>query len=192
MIDDMKFSTNLYNYIRIFKNSFPTELCDKIINEYSKTDLWTDQRSSDDTDHSYRRVKGIDISIDSIKTTDERKHIDEDIFLNLNSIINQYMIKFPLFKIGSDTGYTLLQYNVGDFYKLHIDQISKSENTRLISCIICLTDEYTGGEIAFLNKKKIFKLKKGDVLLFPSNFMFPHEVFPILTGTRYSIVTWFR
>ena len=187
----MKYSNNLYNYIRVFKNSFSTELCDKIINEYSKTDLWKDQHASGDIDHSHRRVKGINISIEC-KTRDELKQIDENIFLNLTSILKQYMIKFPLLHIESDNGYILLKYNVGDFYKLHIDQISKGEQQRLISCIICLNDDYTGGEISFFNKQKTFTLKKGDVLLFPSNFMFPHEVFPILTGTRYSIVTWFK
>lgn len=191
MNDDMKFSNNLYNYIRVFKNGFSRELCDKIINEYSNSDLWKDQLASGDIDHSHRHVKGINISIDG-KTTDERKQLDDNIFLNLTSILKQYVIKFPLLHIESDTGYVLLKYNVDDFYKLHIDQISKGEQTRLISCIICLNDDYTGGEISFFNKQKTFTLKKGDVLLFPSNFMFPHEVFPILTGTRYSIITWFK
>jgi alkylated DNA repair dioxygenase AlkB len=191
MTDDMKFSNNLYNYIRVFKNSFSKELCDKIINEYSNTDLWREQHAYGDVDHSVRRVKGINISIDG-KTTDERKQIDQDIFLNLNSILKQYVMKFPLLHIDSDTGYVLLQYNVGDYYKLHIDQIPKGEQPRLISCIICLNDDYTGGEISFFNKQKTFTLKKGDVLLFPSNFIFPHEVCPILTGTRYSIITWLK
>jgi hypothetical protein len=191
MNDDMKFSNNLYNYIRVFKNGFSKELCDKIINEYSNSDLWKDQLASGDIDHSHRRVKGINISIDG-KTTDDGKKLDDNIFINLTSILKQYVIKFPFLHIESDTGYVLLKYNVDDFYKLHIDQISKGEQTRLISCIICLNDDYTGGEISFFNKQKTFTLKKGDVLLFPSNFMFPHEVFPILTGTRYSIITWFK
>ena len=33
-------------------------------------------------------------------------------------------------------------------------------------------------------------LKKGDILIFPSVFLFPHEVKPITSGTRYSFVTW--
>ena len=93
-------------------------------------------------------------------------------------------------KLDSDEGYLLLKYDVGDFYKIHADY-SPENKPRIISCIVCLNDEYTGGEISFLNKKKIFNLNKGDVLLFPSNFMFPHEVSPILSGTSYSIATWF-
>ena len=36
-----------------------------------------------------------------------------------------------------------------------------------------------------------YKLEKGDALMFPSNFMYPHEVMPVTKGTRYSIITWF-
>ena len=35
------------------------------------------------------------------------------------------------------------------------------------------------------------ELKTGDLVMFPSNFMYPHSVQPILSGTRYSIVCWF-
>ena len=35
-----------------------------------------------------------------------------------------------------------------------------------------------------------YETKKGSAIIFPSNFMFPHEVNRIEKGTRYSIVTW--
>ena len=35
------------------------------------------------------------------------------------------------------------------------------------------------------------KLKKADAIMFPSNFMYPHEIMPVTQGTRYSIITWF-
>ena len=35
-------------------------------------------------------------------------------------------------------------------------------------------------------------LNKGDVIIFPSNFMYPHTVKPITSGKRYVVVTWFR
>ena len=45
-----------------------------------------------------------------------------------------------------------------------------------------------GGE--FVVADISYSTKKGSVILFPSNFMFPHEVRKIWEGTRYSIVTW--
>ena len=39
------------------------------------------------------------------------------------------------------------------------------------------------------NEEKI-KLKRGDILMFPSNFMYPHEVKEVTKGIRYSFVGW--
>ena len=39
-----------------------------------------------------------------------------------------------------------------------------------------------------LGKKIDFK--KGDVLVFPSSFMFPHKVNLVKKGTRYSAISW--
>jgi predicted 2-oxoglutarate/Fe(II)-dependent dioxygenase YbiX len=42
-----------------------------------------------------------------------------------------------------------------------------------------------------LYKQLKYNLKKGSVLMFPSNFMYPHEILEVTKGTRYSIITWF-
>ena len=42
----------------------------------------------------------------------------------------------------------------------------------------------------FIAEKKKIRLKTGDILLFPSNFMYPHEVKEVTKGVRYSFVRW--
>ena len=37
---------------------------------------------------------------------------------------------------------------------------------------------------------KVIPLKQGELLIFPSNFMFPHKVEPVTKGTRYSYISW--
>ena len=32
--------------------------------------------------------------------------------------------------------------------------------------------------------------KKGDLLIFPSNFLYPHRIAPVTKGARYSYVSW--
>ena len=34
------------------------------------------------------------------------------------------------------------------------------------------------------------KLKKGDMLIFPANFLYPHQVNAVKKGTRYSWISW--
>ena len=44
-------------------------------------------------------------------------------------------------------------------------------------------------EKCFVDKKRC-KLKKGSIVFFPSNFMYPHSIEPIKKGIRHSIVAW--
>ena len=53
---------------------------------------------------------------------------------------------------------------------------------------IFLNDNYEGGE--FMIRGKEVKLIRGDILIFPSNFIYPHEVKDITKGIRYSFVSW--
>ena len=59
----------------------------------------------------------------------------------------------------------------------------------ILSIIGILNDDYEGGEFIMFGDKKI-NTKKGDLLIFPSNFLYPHEVTPVTRGVRYSYVSW--
>jgi len=84
-------------------------------------------------------------------------------------------------------------------YERHSDRRNESSGSasRYMSVIINLNSNYEGGEFIFFNpttrKEDVIreeKLKEGSVLMFPSNFLFPHSVKPITKGTRYSLVCW--
>ena len=61
---------------------------------------------------------------------------------------------------------------------------------RALSCSIQLSDDFEGGEMALWDRDYVIKIPKGSALVFPSNFMYPHEVLEITKGTRHVIVTW--
>ena len=108
--------------------------------------------------------------------------------------LQEYMNIFSYLQQLHIQGINLLKYEVGHFYKTHVD--SWHTVNRQISFIINLNDDYEGGSIIFSHPTgrhahKIIDLKTGDLIIFPSNFMYPHEVRPITKGTRYSIVSWY-
>ena len=41
-----------------------------------------------------------------------------------------------------------------------------------------------------IKRGKQLNKDKGSAVVFPSNFMFPHEVEKVTSGVRYSIMTW--
>ena len=76
--------------------------------------------------------------------------------------------------------------------KEHIDNIHHSHGQKQgyphLTSLIFLNDDYEGGE--FIVTDKEYKTSKGSAIVFPSNFMFPHEVKEVTKGERWSIITW--
>lgn len=62
---------------------------------------------------------------------------------------------------------------------------------RVLSMSIGLNDDYEGGEFKFWDDGEPFRLPAGCALMFPPNFMYPHQVLPVASGVRYSMITWF-
>jgi predicted 2-oxoglutarate/Fe(II)-dependent dioxygenase YbiX len=93
--------------------------------------------------------------------------------------IGEYMFHEP---------YQALKYRPGEFYKAHYD--GGTESGRSISAVVYLNDDYEGGEIEFPNFKIKLKPEKGMLILFPSNYAYRHIAHPVLSGTKYSLVTW--
>ena len=100
-----------------------------------------------------------------------------------------------------------IQYNLVEgwnivSYPYEIDQDfgqgSYSTSAATLDVIIdfCLNNNYDGGELFFyhpITKKPYSQahLNEGDLIMFPSNFLYPHQVSPIKKGIRYSVVAWY-
>jgi predicted 2-oxoglutarate/Fe(II)-dependent dioxygenase YbiX len=182
----------LEDYIYIVKNAIDNQTCNEILNEFINSDEWVDTVvGKGELKKDIRNCETIIISFPHViqKNSEVRHKLDNAIFDGASKCIQEYNAKFPHCKIEEDSGYELLKYPEGCFYKEHTD--SFKARPRAVSCSFILNDDFEGGEFAFFNKELKYKLEKGDALLFPSNFMYPHEVMPVTKGTRYSIITWF-
>jgi Rps23 Pro-64 3,4-dihydroxylase Tpa1-like proline 4-hydroxylase len=119
----------------------------------------------------------------------EPNHINI-IYNEVDKMILDYTCVFPHVSISkNDEGYIFLRYDEGCFYKEHID-CCKFE--RKLSIIIVLNSDFQGGQISFFNQSYTLNLRRNQAVVFPSNFVFPHQVRPVTFGTRRSIVTWVR
>jgi predicted 2-oxoglutarate/Fe(II)-dependent dioxygenase YbiX len=77
--------------------------------------------------------------------------------------------------------------------KLHCDHIQDlfgpgTNGIPILSIVGALNNDYEGGE--FVMWDTVIDIPPGAVLIFPSNFMYPHRVNPVTLGTRYSYVSW--
>ena len=90
------------------------------------------------------------------------------------------------------TDFRINKYGVDGFMSLHIDNIHHSHGQLYgypqSSVLLFLNDDYDGGEIIVAGT--IYKPQKGSAMVFPSNFMFPHEVKTVTKGERWSVISW--
>ena len=86
----------------------------------------------------------------------------------------------------------VLKYGVGGHYNFHIDHAHSIPRT--FSCIYFVNDDYEGGDLAFRfpldPKEYTVSKRKNRLIIWPSNFLYPHSVKPVTKGERYSVVSW--
>ena len=105
-----------------------------------------------------------------------------------------YEQRFPRFNLSKLNQIDLLKYKANAHsagYKWHIDASGKTAE-RIVSISICLNNDFKGGEFMFdlPEGEKQYPQNVGDLIMFPSNFMFPHQVNKVKEGTRYAIIAW--
>lgn len=144
-----------------------------------------------------RRCGVFDVSA-RCQSSPDLKLIDSMLFSVFTSTLKQYVRDLgDLGKfvseagVSEDEGYSFLRYLPGEFYTLHTDN-STRKLPRTLSGIFVLNDNYGGGELCFPVQELTLKPKAGTVILFPSSFTHPHQVKAVMSGVRYSVVTWFR
>ena len=183
----------LLEYVKVYDNIFTPDECEMILDEYRDCEHWLPAGvSSNNTQNpSVRNCDIISISTPRIinKNRLHRDMIDKMIFKKANGAAQMYIKDFPACFLKSDSGYDLLRYQKGGFYREHTD--SFKEQPRTVAMSINLNDDYEGGSMAFFNKEVQIRAGAGSVILFPANFMYPHQIMDVTEGTRYSIVTWF-
>lgn len=186
--------TSLKDFIVVYENIVPHSLCDDILAEYQNSDDWEDTTTGDKSEirTDIRNCSGIGISNQEtiLKNEPVRRKLDNEVFQCASVALQKYRQQYDKCLVKQDTGYDLLRYTEGQFYVTHTDNFA--ETPREVSCSFALNDDFEGGEFAFFDQELKYKLSKGSALMFPSNFMYPHEIMKVTKGTRYSIVTWFK
>ena len=111
--------------------------------------------------------------------------------------LKKYMKHIDLPYFNGWSGYSQIRWNrYKEDRKMaeHCDHIQSlfdgdRKGVPTLSCLGCLNDDYEGGDLVFFGDK-IVEFKRGDLLIFPSNFLYPHRVEPVKSGVRWSYISW--
>lgn len=185
-------SGHLRPYVIVLENILSANFCDQLIAEFDTSNEWQTARvgSEAEVQRDTRNVDVIELSQRTVmqKNAKVREAIDATLFAAALKAVRHYQGLFPFCKIVEGKSFELLRYHTGGFYRRHTD--SFKQVPRSLSCSFALNDDFDGGEWSFFCGDYTVRLPKGSVVLFPSNFLFPHEILEITRGTRYSVVTW--
>jgi predicted 2-oxoglutarate/Fe(II)-dependent dioxygenase YbiX len=118
----------------------------------------------------------------------EIKNIYDDTDAILKKCLADYEARYN-FKMEFMESINFVRYEVGQHFSVHTDH--GFSYTCTLSSLVYLNDDYEGGELWFPYIDLKFKPKKGDVLFFPSTYIFAHGAMPVTEGIKYSAVTMF-
>jgi predicted 2-oxoglutarate/Fe(II)-dependent dioxygenase YbiX len=188
---------NIQDYVQVYENFLDKKYCKKTIKSLKDVEWKTHQFYEAGTGEYKSYENELSVSWDNIK---ERKEIQDKLWNALQS----YITDLPKFSKSNShlwyngwNGYSELRFNKYDKttqMKLHCDHIhtmfdGQRKGIPTLSILGVLNDDYEGGDLIMWDEEKI-DLKGGSLLIFPSNFLYPHEVKPVKKGSRYSYVSW--
>ena len=192
------------NSIYVAKTKFDDVFCERAIGLYemrekhAKAEIIQSTNAFHDGTHQ-----------DTISRKDRATYIDDydthrdlgdldltnAINLALNSSMAEYIELFPTLKACSirSTRQKIQKTLPKEGYHVwHFENGSLDTSDRVVAWTIYLNDVEEGGETEFLYQSKRVKAKKGDICIFPANFLYPHRGNPPLSGTKYIITGWFN
>tara|TARA_X000001036_G_scaffold161672_1_gene153303 strand:- start:577 stop:1209 length:633 start_codon:yes stop_codon:yes gene_type:complete len=207
---------NLKNYVMRIP-TLERGVCKKIITELDKQE-WEDDHSlysyNDVKDFNNEPIdnKEKTPSVDYTNFLTLRNSPTDNIIIEaLYDAIKTYVTEKGGDYLKGWQGYTAIKYHkygVGNFMAKHADlmyiigdnngeeELGMIDHPNkpfpgipILSIIGVLNDDYEGGEVEMFEDTK-FSLSAGEVLIFPSVFLYPHKVCEVLKGTRYSFVSW--
>jgi len=186
------FNSQLKDYVKVYSKFFSQDFCASIVNALDEI-KWNK--------HSYFDPSGnIKTSYENeLSVSNEDVPFKKELDLNIWSILDKY-IRQDMAHMNSWfsnwSGYSFSRFNKYDpstLMRLHCDHITtlfdgERKGIPILTVLGVLNEDYEGGELMLCGEK--IELKTGDVMVFPSNFLYPHEVKPVKSGLRYSFVSW--
>lgn len=185
---------NLEAYLKRIPKFLPDEVCDEIVNDIENSNWqkhhWANHYGKTGSNNEAEGYEELDVSFAKPRSY-------QQLYDRIASGLYSYVKNLNLSWWGSWNGYSQIRFNKyseNTIMSEHCDHIhSIFDGTRkgipTLTVLGLLNDEFEGGELV-LWQDTVIPFEKGDLLIFPSNFLYPHKVQPITKGVRHSYVSW--
>ena len=184
----------LKNFIHVERGIIPAELCDEFVQKIEKKD-WKPHEWYNPNIETV--VFDINKELDCWNPSYEEEEPLMQYVMHSGTVYTQ-KYAYPIEQTNTILhGIGRLRFNryaPGQIMRQHQDHIysmfdGKQRGIPILSFVLNLNDDYEGAEIFFWDDY-VVPLGKGDILVFPSLFLYPHGVREATKGKRYSAVCW--
>ena len=184
-----EYTDTILDYIEYYPDIVDSKLCNTITKHFDKNADWkTSTFSTHDKNSGTSKVNMQEYWITKKDT------YAEHLRTAFVKTISNYTQTHTIIKPQEFTNFRINRYSTGGFMKKHIDNIHHSHGQKYgyphLTSLIFLNDDYEGGDFILCDGKFVAPKQQGSAVVFPSNFMYPHEVKEVTSGNRYSIMTW--
>ena len=121
------------------------------------------------------------------KESNELRDIWQNCYDSMYQAVSDYCYKYNLVELQYWEAMNFIKYNIGQHFEEHTDHGFSYNAT--VSMVAYINDDFKGGELYFRLQDLLYKPEAGDLIIFPSNFMYPHKAMAVTDGIKYSIVT---
>jgi predicted 2-oxoglutarate/Fe(II)-dependent dioxygenase YbiX len=185
------------NFIKIYDDVLPLKVLSNLIRyintiKFEKAAITTMDHNDVIVDFNIRRthVRRLTELSDSISEVHWFNFLGNIIKNNIFNYIRD--IKSIDCAIKTIKDISILKYENTGFYTWHTDH--GLEEPRTLSIVLLLNNDYEGGNLCFRNPDGSgeweVEVKPNRMIIWPSNFLYPHTVKPVSKGIRYSMVSW--
>lgn len=133
------------------------------------------------------KFKKTDLQFDNSSASISLQSLWQDVYDAQIAAVRHYCKTFNIGELRYWEAMNFVKYGPGQHFQEHHDH-GYSYNC-VVSLVSYPNDDYEGGELYFRLQSLNIKPRAGDLFIFPSNYMYPHQSKPVISGTKYSIVT---
>ena len=133
------------------------------------------------------KFKKSDISNDQSPISLKMQELWQDCYDRQAPAVEDYCQKHNIHKLQYWEAFNFIKYVPGHHFMEHHDHGFSYNCT--VSLVGYINDDYEGGELYFRLQNLNIKPKAGDLYIFPSTYMYPHQAKVVKSGTKYSLVT---
>ncbi len=186
---------SLESYVKIYRGFLDSSECENAIKELKK------KKWKQHTFYSPKSDKDVNQSGErELDTTYDNPSNHPYFMQRVWDSLQKYVLEDMNFAWWNGWhGFSSLRYNMykkGRVMAEHCDHIHSlfgrgdtPTGIPVLTFLAGLNDNYSGGELVMWQDTE-YRLGTGDVMVFPSNFLYPHRVEEVTKGTRYSCVSW--